>query len=78
MEANFATRKTSFFVDDACLGSFPFDPRVTTDLLLRGTMLTYAVPDTPAAHKADYKARFDNFKIKVVEPEECEDEGADR
>ena len=78
VEANFATRETSFFVDDECLGSFPFDPRVTTDLLLRGSMLTYAAPDTATNHKADYAARFDQFKIKVVEPEECEVKGADR
>ena len=78
VEANFATRETSFFVDDECLGSFPFDPRVTTDLLLRGSMLTYAAPDTATEHKADYAAHFDQFTIKVVEPEECEVKGADR
>ena len=78
VEANCATRETSFFVDDECLGSFPFDPRVTTDLLLRGSMLTYAAPDTATTHKADYAAHFDQFSIKVVEPEECEVKGADR
>jgi hypothetical protein len=35
-------------------------------------MIVYAAPDTATEHKADYKAHFDQFKIKVVEPEDCE------
>lgn len=78
VEANFATRQMSFFVDDDCLGSFSFDNRVTTNILLRGSMLTYAAPDTTTKHKADYAARFDQFKIQAVdEPEECKVDSAD-
>ena len=71
VEANFATKETSFFVDDKFLGSFPFDPRVTDPnvtqhTLKRGSLQTYAAPDTSGNHKADYSAHFDNFEIKVL------------
>ena len=73
MEANFATKETSFFLDDKFLGSFPFDPRVTDPnvtqhTLLRGSMVTYAAPDTSGNHKADYAAHYDQFMIKVLGP----------
>jgi hypothetical protein len=79
VEANFATRQMSFFVDDECLGTFPFpvDPP-DGNTLARGSMVVYAAPNTATKHKADYAAHFDQFQIKVVEPEECEVNGADR
>jgi hypothetical protein len=68
VQADFKKRMTTFFVDDDCVGIIPFDARVTTDVLLRGSMLVYAAPDTKHAHKADYSAHFDQFSIKVSGP----------
>jgi hypothetical protein len=68
VEANFATRQSSFFLDDVPLGSFPFDAGATSNLLVRGSMVTYARPDTTDNHKADYTAHFDQFMVKVLGP----------
>jgi hypothetical protein len=72
VEADFASRTYSFFVDDECLGTFHFDPSVTQNTLRRGSMIVYAAPDKSPALKTNYTAHFDQFAIKVVEPEECE------
>jgi hypothetical protein len=69
VEANFASRTTSFFVDDEFLGSFPFANSATPNIFRRGSMVTYAAPNTAARQKADYSARFDQFKIDVVDPQ---------
>src|SRR6266446_6995511 len=53
VDANFAKRTYSFFVDDECLGTFPFDDSFTGNFLLRGSMVVYAALDTATAHKAD-------------------------
>jgi hypothetical protein len=66
IEVDFAERTYSFFVDDHWLGTFDFDPSANTDVLRRGTLLTYAAPDTAKNKKADHAANFDNFSIKVV------------
>lgn len=67
VETNFATRTYSFFVDGKPLGgSFSFDPSVTQNKLLRGSMLVYAAPDTATALKANYTAQFDRFAIEVI------------
>jgi hypothetical protein len=50
------------------LGTFDFVPGATSNLLRRGSMVTYAAPDTKHNHKTDYSAHFDNFEIKVVGP----------
>lgn len=75
VEADFAARKSAFFVDDECVGviSFDpqvFDPQVSTDALLRGSMLVYAAPDSTTGErklyeKKDYSAQFDQFAIMV-------------
>ena len=71
IESNFATGTYTFFVDDECLGSFPFVPSFTGNFLRRGSLVAYAAPDTATLHKDAYKSQFDQFSIKVVEPEEC-------
>jgi hypothetical protein len=71
IEANFATRTYTFFVDDECLGSFPFVASFTGNFLRRGSLIAYAAPDTATLHKDAYKSKYDQFSIKVVEPEEC-------
>ncbi|MCX6928627.1 MAG: hypothetical protein NT154_36260 [Verrucomicrobia bacterium] len=63
---NFAARTYSFFVDDQSLGTFAFDPSATSNILRRGSMITYAAPDTTTLKKADYAAHFDQFSIKVI------------
>lgn len=70
VEADFAERMTRFFVDDEYIGWIRFDDQVTTNLLLRGSMLVYAAPDSEIAErklykKADYSAHFDQFAIKI-------------
>jgi len=65
--ANFTTKTSSFYVDDVLLGTFPFEPTEEfTGVLLRGTLLAYAAPDTATAHKADYAAHYDQFAIRVT------------
>ncbi len=77
VEADFAARTSSFFVNGRCLGTFPFDPAEDyTNVLLRGSILAYAAPDTTTLKKADYAAHFDRFSIKVVSDDDhdCDDE----
>jgi hypothetical protein len=65
--ADFGDQTTSFYVDDVLLGTFPFEPSETfTGVLLRGTILAYAAPDTATNEKADYAASFDKFSINVT------------
>lgn len=71
--ADFATHTSSFFVDDHWLGTFPFDPAEEfTGVLLRGSLLTYAAPDTATLKKADYAAHYDKFSIKIVSDDNCD------
>ena len=71
VETNFATRQMSFFVDDECLGSFPFVSSFTGNFVRRGSLVAYAGPDTATNHKADYRARYDQFRLSVVTSEGC-------
>ena len=65
--ADFAAQESSFYVDDVLLGTIPFEPSETfTGVLLRGTILTYAAPDTAANEKADYAAHYDKFSVNVT------------
>lgn len=66
IEANFADRTYSFFVDDSWLGTFDFAPTATSNVLRRGSLLTYAAPDTKKDKKEDHSATYDNFAIDVV------------
>jgi hypothetical protein len=66
IEVDFAARTYSFYVDDSWLGTFDFDPSATSDVLRRGSIVTYAAPDTKNDKKADHAATIDNFAIEVV------------
>jgi len=66
IEVDFAERTYSFYVDGRWLGTFDFDPSATSNILRRGSMITYAAPDTGNNKKADHTANFDNFAIEVV------------
>ena len=66
IEVDFAARTYSFYVDDEFLGTFDFAPSATSDVLRRGSIITYAAPDEAQNQKADHAANFDNFAIEVV------------
>jgi hypothetical protein len=66
VEVNFAARTYSFLVDGQSLGTFAFDPSATSNILRRGSLITYAAPDTATAHKGDYAAHYDKFSINVT------------
>ena len=68
--ADFVARHYSFFVDERYLGTFPFDALVTQNIFRRGSLIVYAAPDTATAHKANYAAHFDNFRISVGHSED--------
>jgi hypothetical protein len=72
IEIDFAARTYSFYVDDRWLGTFDFDPSASTDILRRGSIVTYAAPDTAKDKKADHAAIIDNFSIEVVSDEDQE------
>jgi hypothetical protein len=66
--ADFATHLSTFLVDGQSLGTFPFDATEEfTGVLLRGSLLVYAAPDTETLSKSDYAATFDHFSIKAIE-----------
>jgi hypothetical protein len=67
IEVDFAERTYSFYVDGSWLGTFDFADSATSDVLRRGSIITYAASDTKKDKKADHAANFDNFAIEVVE-----------
>jgi hypothetical protein len=69
VDVNFTNSTFSFFVDDDCLGSFPF-PSLPGNFLRRGSLIAYAAPDTTELKKANYSAFYDQFRIKVVDESE--------
>ncbi len=66
VQVDFAARTYEFFVDGQSLGAFAFDPAITSNTLRRGSLITYAAPDTETLKKADYTAHFDAFSIRIV------------
>jgi hypothetical protein len=66
IEVDFAERTYSFYVDGDWLGTFDFEPFVPSGVLRRGSIVTYAAPDTKKDKKADHAATYDNFAIEVV------------
>ena len=71
---DFATKTYSFRVNGKLEGEFAFDDNVDedgnpvgyTNVLLRGSLITYAAPDGAGLQKADYAVRFDRFSIKAT------------
>jgi hypothetical protein len=68
MLIDFANRTTSYFIDDQFIGAVPAPS--SSDLLLRCAMLVFARPDGdvsggPNSKRANYTARFDNFRVSV-------------
>lgn len=67
---DFNHRITAYFIDNRFLGAF--HTTSTSNVLLRGSMNVYARPDNgeeggAGSSRADYKARFDNFRISSLE-----------
>ena len=73
--ADFATHTSRFYLDEDLLAAFAWEPsEVYTGVLLRGTLLAYAAPDTAVNHKADYAAHYDKLSIKVVRDRDCDED----
>lgn len=66
IEVDFAERAYSFYLDNRWLGTFDFAPTATSNVLRRGSIITYAAPNTGKDKKANHAANFDNFAIEVV------------
>jgi hypothetical protein len=67
---DFSNRTYSFFVDEDWIGTFAFDPNTGagidyTTVFKRGSLVTYAGPDTATLHKADYSSHYDHFVIQA-------------
>lgn len=62
---DFSGEKTNvaYFVDGELIGAMPTES--TSDVLLRGSMVVYALPDGDEDTRANYTARFDNFRVRV-------------
>jgi hypothetical protein len=63
---DFATHTYSFYVDDCWVGTFPFDPSITSTIFNRGSLLAYTAPDTVSMKKANYLAHYNHFTIQVI------------
>jgi hypothetical protein len=66
IEVDFLNDQYTFLVDGATLGSQAFEAGFTSDVLLRGSVVTYAYPDGVSEHRSDYTYRFDNFSITAI------------
>lgn len=68
IDINYGVNEFTFYLDGASLGTYPFDPAFTSDILDRGALVTYALPNNAAAGflRDNYTARFDNFSIVAV------------
>ena len=68
IELNFATRTYAFFVDGGSIGGpFLFPDGVSTNVLARGSIVTYARPDGGAFARSNYVVHFDNFSVTPSE-----------
>jgi len=58
-----AKTTTSYYLDDELIGTL--GDGSASNVLLRGSMVVYALPDAGGDARANYTARFDNFRISV-------------
>lgn len=58
---DFAHRTTSYYLDGALVGTISSPS--ASDVLLRGAVVAYALPDGGGDSRADYTARADNFTV---------------
>ena len=64
IDVDFRQRTYTLFVDGNVLGSpFPFPADVTSNVLVRGSLIVYAAPDTAMLNKRNYVAYYNNFSI---------------
>ena len=52
-----------YYLDDELIGAMPTTS--SSKVLLRGALVVYALPDGDGNERADYTARFDNFRVSV-------------
>jgi hypothetical protein len=64
MDFSAATTTVAYFLDGELIGVNPTTS--TSKVLLRGAMVVYALPDDIDDARADYTARFDNFRVRVL------------
>jgi hypothetical protein len=64
IELNFVTRTYAFFVDGSLVGGpFLFPAEADTNVVVRGSIVTYARPDGGAFARSSYVVHFDNFSV---------------
>jgi hypothetical protein len=68
IKVDFSASAYTLKYDTTSFGPFPFAASIGPDQLLRGSIVTYALPDDPGVGfaRADYTARVDNFSITAV------------
>ena len=63
MLLDLANDTTAYFIDDQFIGAIHAPS--TSNILNRGAMVVYALPDSGVKARANYTARADNFRISV-------------
>lgn len=63
---DFGVQTFTLSVDGKTLGTFPFPAGVNSNILVRGTLLAFAAPDTVTMEKASYTAFYDQFFIQAA------------
>jgi hypothetical protein len=66
---DFAANTYMFSVDGTLSGVFAFDAGITSDVLLRESLVTYANPDAGSNLRSNFTAYFDNVSATAVVPE---------
>ena len=64
IDVDFLRNQSTFYVDGTALGTWDFP--ATADVLLRGSLVTEALPDGGGNLRSDFTYRFDNFSISAV------------
>jgi hypothetical protein len=57
------TTKVRYYLDGKLIGAIPTTS--TSNVLLRGALVTYALPDDEENERAHFTARFNNFKVST-------------
>ena len=66
---DFSANTYSYSVDGTSSGVFAFDAGITSDVLLRESLVTYAFPDAGSNLRSNFTAYFDNVSATAVVPE---------
>jgi hypothetical protein len=67
VQVDFAANRVQYLVDGAPLGSpLSLPAGFTSDVLTRGSLVAYALPDAAGAARGDYTYRYDDFSVTAV------------